>query len=90
MRDWKIGRGVTLTPYQLMCKNRPNAVKFIKRAVLDGTSFCSTEWSECKLTDNSFVMVEHKEQEQNEQKRRRKKEEVYSIKLFKLIRAQCV
>ena len=68
MRDWKPNpTNIRLTEYQMLCKNRPNKVKYIKRAELDGTLFCTTEWSDGKVTDNSFVKSEFEEQENDQQ-----------------------
>jgi hypothetical protein len=54
MRDW-VPTGNPLSPRQLRIKNRPNEVEYIKRVELDGTLFCTTEWSEGKKCDNSYI-----------------------------------
>jgi hypothetical protein len=43
------------------CKNRPNRVEYVKRAELDGTTFSSTEWSDGKVTTNSWIHASYKE-----------------------------
>jgi hypothetical protein len=61
MREWPI-QGLRLSDLFQKVKNRPNSVEFIKRAELDGTLFTSTEWSENKLNDNSYVMTSYREE----------------------------
>ena len=62
MRDWDV-TGRPLTEDQQKLKTRPNSVRYIKRAELDGTLFTSVEWSDGKLTDNSYIVNSYKEEE---------------------------
>jgi hypothetical protein len=64
MLDWKPSSRCSLTPRQLSMKNRENSVQFIKRAELDGVPFCSTEWSDGKVTDNSYILNQYNEGKQ--------------------------
>jgi hypothetical protein len=61
MRDWQPHQG-SLGIQQLKYKNRLNSVVYIKRAELDGTTFCSLKWSENKGTDNSYITAEYNEE----------------------------
>jgi hypothetical protein len=64
MRNWE--PNARLTEKQWALKNRLNSVQFIKRAELDGTMFCTVEWSDGKLSDNSYIKVTYKEEEADE------------------------
>jgi hypothetical protein len=52
----------SLSTRQLKYKNRLNSVDYIKRAELDGTTFCSLEWSENKGSDNSYITAAYNEE----------------------------
>jgi hypothetical protein len=61
MRDWQPVQS-SLSTRQLKYKNRLNSVDYIKRAELDGTTFCSLEWSENKGSDNSYITAAYNEE----------------------------
>lgn len=67
LRDWIPPQSANLTDVQLQYKNRPNSVFYIKRAELDGSVFTSTEWSEGKQTDNSFITTHYTEESKMEE-----------------------